>query len=100
MVVGISVVNIHVFEEPSYVLIEEALDLAVVEFRVYKESADVGLHNVRERLRIVLAITAWLSSLFMIPLELFLSKSSSLVPHWRLFAPLRDLARTHDSGSR
>ena len=100
MVVGISVINIHVLEEPSYLLVKEALDFAVVEFRVYKESADVGLHNVRERLRVVLATATWLSSLVIIPLELFLSKSNSLVPHWRPFPPLRDLARTHDSGSR
>ena len=60
MVVGIGVIDIHVLEEPSDVLIKEALDLAVVEFRVYKESANVGLHNVRERLRDVLATRTWL----------------------------------------
>lgn len=31
MVVGISVIDIHVLEKPSYVLVEEALDFAVIE---------------------------------------------------------------------
>lgn len=70
MVVGISIVQIHVLEEPSYVLVKEALHLPVVEFRVNKEGANVRLHNVRESLRMVLAITTWLTSLGRIPLEL------------------------------
>ena len=46
MVVGIGIVNIHVFEEPLYVFVEEALDLSIIEFRVNKEGANVRLHNV------------------------------------------------------
>ena len=55
MVVGIRVINTHVLEEPFYVLVKESLDFAVVELRVNKEGADVGLHNVRESLNIVSA---------------------------------------------
>ena len=57
MVVGKSVIDIHVLEEPFNVLVEESLDLAVVELRVNKEGTDVGLHNIRERLNIILATT-------------------------------------------
>ena len=50
MIVGKSVIDIHVFEEPFYMLVKEAFDFAVVELRVNEESADVGLHNVRKSL--------------------------------------------------
>lgn len=51
MIVGISIVDIHVLEEPSYVFVKEALHLSIVERRVNKEGADVRLHNVRESLK-------------------------------------------------
>ena len=88
MIVGISIINIHVLEKPSYVFIKETLDFAVVELRVNEESANVGLHNVRESLKAGLAIPTWLTSLVTIPWELSLSKSNSLVTHWRQFPPL------------
>ena len=53
MVVGISVIDVHVLEKPSNVVVEEALDLSVVEFRVHKEGANVRLYNIRESLRIL-----------------------------------------------
>ena len=57
MVVGKSVIDVHVLEEPFYVLVKESFDFAVVELRVNKESADVGLHNVRESLNVISATT-------------------------------------------
>ena len=57
MVVGKSVIGIHVLEEPFNVLVEESLDFAVAELRVNKEGTDVGLHNIRESLKIILATT-------------------------------------------
>lgn len=100
MIVGISVIYIHVLEKPSNVFVEEALNLSKVEVRVNKEGADVRFHNIRESLESMSGNTILLAGLFKIPLELFLSKSNSLVPHWRPFQRLRDLARIHDSGSR
>ena len=57
MVVGKSVIDVYVLEEPFNVLVEESLDFAVVELRVNKEGTDVGLHNIRESLNIILATT-------------------------------------------
>lgn len=57
MVVGKSVIDTHVLEEPFYVLVEESLDFAVVELRVNKEGTNVGLHDVRESLNITSATT-------------------------------------------
>ena len=57
MVVGKGVIDIHVLEEPFYVLIKESLDFVVVELRVNKEGTDVGLHNVRESLKTISATT-------------------------------------------
>ena len=57
MVVGKSIIDVHVLEEPFYVLVKESLDFVVVELRVNKEGADVGLHNVRESLNIISATT-------------------------------------------
>lgn len=36
MVVGIGIVDVHVFEKPLDVLVEEALDLPVIELRINK----------------------------------------------------------------
>ena len=47
MIVGKGVVDGHVFEKPSDVGVEEALDFFVVEFRVHEEGADVGFDYVR-----------------------------------------------------
>ena len=52
MIVGKSVIDIDVLEEPFYVIVEESLNFAVVELRVNKEGADIGLHNIRESLNI------------------------------------------------
>ena len=100
MVVGKSVIDGDVLEEPFDVLVKKSLDFAVVELRVNEEGADVGLHNIRESLNSTSASTQYLRIQFEIPLELSLSNSSSLGLHWRPFPPLRDLARIHDSGSR
>ena len=57
MVVGKGVIDIHVLEEPFYVLVKESLDFVVVELRVNKEGTNVGLHNVRESLKTISAAT-------------------------------------------
>ena len=57
MVVGKGVIDIHVLEEPFYVLVKKSLDFVVVELRVNKEGTDVGLHNVRESLKTISATT-------------------------------------------
>lgn len=46
MIVGKGVVDGHVFEEPSDVGVEEALNFSVVELGVDKNGADVGLDHV------------------------------------------------------
>ena len=81
MVVGIGVIDVHVLEKPSDVLVEEALDLAVIEFGVNKESANVRFDDVGEGLKLVLATMPCLTSVVRIPLELSWSESNSLVPH-------------------
>lgn len=50
VVVREGVVNGHVFEEPSDVLVEEAFDFCEIVFRVDEDGADVGFDNVRESL--------------------------------------------------
>lgn len=47
MVIGKSIVNRHVFKVPADVGFEEFLDLVEVEFRIHKESAKVGLDDIR-----------------------------------------------------
>lgn len=41
MVVGISIVDAHVFEKPFDMLVEEALNFSVIKFRINKEGAYV-----------------------------------------------------------
>ena len=57
MVVGKGVIDVHVLEEPFYMLVKESFDFTVVELRVNKKGADVGLHDVRESLNVISATT-------------------------------------------
>ncbi len=50
MVVREGVVNRHVFEKPSDVLVEEAFDFGEIVFRVDEDGADVGFDDVGESL--------------------------------------------------
>ena len=51
MIVGVSIINRHIFKKPLDVLVEEALNFSVLEFRVNKEGTDVRLHNIRKSLK-------------------------------------------------
>lgn len=50
VMVGKSIVNGHVFEEPTDVLVKETLDFCEVEFRVDEDGAKIGFYNVRKTL--------------------------------------------------
>lgn len=50
MVVCEGVVDGHVFEEPSDVLVEEAFDFCEIVFRVDEDGTDVGFDDVGESL--------------------------------------------------
>ena len=51
MIVGVGIIDFHVLEEPLDVLIEEALNFSIIEFRINKEGTNVRLHDIRESLR-------------------------------------------------
>ena len=51
MVVGVGIINAHVFEEPFDVIIEETLNLSVIEFGVDKQGTNVRLHDIRKSLK-------------------------------------------------
>ena len=53
MVIGVSIIDIHVLEEPFDVLVEEALDLSIIEFGINEEGTDVRFHDIRESLRTI-----------------------------------------------
>ena len=55
MVVGKGVIDSHVLKEPSDVLVEEALDFSIIEFRINEEGANIRLHDIRQSLRVILA---------------------------------------------
>lgn len=44
------VVVAHIFEVPTNVLIEEALYFGEIEFRIYKDSADISFDKIRQTL--------------------------------------------------
>lgn len=46
MVVGVGIIDVHVFEKPFDVLVEEAFNLSVVKFRINKEGTDIRLHDI------------------------------------------------------
>ena len=81
MVVGKGIIDTHVLEKPSDVLVEKALNFSIFEFGVNKESANIRLDDIRESLETVSATTRWLVISVSVPLELSLSKSNSLVLH-------------------
>jgi len=47
MIIRKGIVDGHVFEEPSDMRVEEALDFFVIELGVHKHSADVGFNYIR-----------------------------------------------------
>ena len=51
MVIGVGIINAHVFKEPFDMIIEETLNLSVIEFGVDKQGTNVGLHNIRKSLK-------------------------------------------------
>ena len=51
MIVGVCIVNCHVFKKPLDVLVEEALNLSVLELRINEEGTNVRLHNIRKSLK-------------------------------------------------
>ena len=51
MIVGESIIDRHVFEEPADVSVEEALDFLVIELRIDKDGANVSFRYVREVLQ-------------------------------------------------
>ena len=53
MLVREGVINTHVFEEPPYMGIEEALNLHIIELRVNENRPDVGLYNIRKTLQMI-----------------------------------------------
>lgn len=50
MVVGKSVIDVHILEEPPNVVFEEAFNFRKVELGVNKNCPDIGLDNVRKAL--------------------------------------------------
>ena len=51
MIVGKSVIDIHIFKEPPNVVLKEAFDLVIVVFGVDEDRSDEGLDNVRKALK-------------------------------------------------
>ena len=47
VVVGKGIVNVHVFEKPADMGVEEMFDHFVIEFGIYKDGADVCFDDVR-----------------------------------------------------
>lgn len=50
MIIGKRIIDAHILEEPSNVVLEKAFDLRKVEIGVNEDSPNVGLDNVREAL--------------------------------------------------
>lgn len=50
VMVGKSIVNGQVFEEPADMVIKEPFDLRIVEFRVYEDGTEVRFDDIRETL--------------------------------------------------
>ena len=50
MVIGKSVVDSHILEEPPNVVIEKAFDFTIIIFRVDEDSSDVRFDNIRKAL--------------------------------------------------
>ena len=50
MIVCKCVIDIHIFEEPTDVVLEESLHLAIVKFGINKDSSDVSFDDIRESL--------------------------------------------------
>ena len=51
MIIGVGVINAHVFKEPFDMIIEETLNLSVIEFGVDEQGTNVRLHNIRKSLK-------------------------------------------------
>lgn len=55
MIVGVSIIDVHVFKKPFDVLIKEALNLSVIELGINKEGTNVRLHDIRKSLKIIIS---------------------------------------------
>ena len=72
MIVRKRVVYVHVLEKTPDVCLEEAFDLFEVEFRVYKDSSDIGFDNVGKALKLpehnihghILILSSYLGRIF------------------------------------
>ena len=51
MVIGVGIINAHVFKEPFDMILEETLNLSVIEFGVDKQGTNVRLHDIRKSLK-------------------------------------------------
>lgn len=51
MIVSERIIDRHVLEEPTDVLVEEAFNLSIIEFRVHEDGTQVRFYYIRETLR-------------------------------------------------
>lgn len=56
MIVGISVINTHVLKVAFNVRVEESLYFSIIVLGIHKDSADVRLDDIRERLCVTISI--------------------------------------------